>query len=529
MQIKLATRGSKLALAQSGMVADALGELGAQVELVQVRTLGDDSNAPLSTLGGTGVFVAGVREAVLNGSCDLAVHSLKDLPTAPAPGLTVAAIPVREDPRDALCSRAGLGLWALPRGARVGTGSPRRAAQLRAMRWDLDVVDIRGNVDTRLARIDHDLDAVVLAAAGLHRLGRDDAITEMFDPEVMLPAPAQGALALECRTDHHQLLTLLKNLDDWPTRLAVEAERELMRLVEVGCAAPFGALARVLGDHRLELTARIADGDSVSTSSITTHVDEVGTHLTGMAHDLAPLVGMRVLMPPSQLIEALTARGAKVTAAPFTRHLPVTDPRLEASVQALTAGAYDWVALTSVRTVEALAAAGIDLAALLPSGTKVAAIGPATRAAAEAGGVSVASFPIFGAGGVALAQALPGPAGRILIPGAAEPALGIDEALAAAGWQVDRLTVYRTEAVTTVSDEVRANWPDGFDAFVATAPSVLTAALGLLSTPTPHLVVLGPTTAEAAEQAGLDVAAVAPDASASGLIEALATLREEWS
>ena len=145
VQIRLATRGSRLALAQSGMIADALRGLGADVELVPVKTLGDVSTAPLSSLGGVGVFVAAVREAVLAGTCDLAVHSLKDLPTTPADGLTLAAIPEREDPRDALCARDGLGLWGLPRGARVGTGSPRRAAQLRAVRTDLEVVDIRGH------------------------------------------------------------------------------------------------------------------------------------------------------------------------------------------------------------------------------------------------------------------------------------------------------------------------------------------------------------------------------------------------
>ena len=200
MQIRLATRGSRLALAQSGMIADALRRLGAEVELVTVRTAGDVSTASLSSLGGAGVFAAAVREAVLGGDCDLAVHSLKDVPTTPCPGLVLAAVPEREDPRDALCARDGLGLWALPRGARVGT----------------------------------DLDAVVLAAAGLNRIGRGDAITEPFDPEIMLPAPAQGALGIECRENDHALRALLARLDHAPTRAAVEAERDLMRLVEAG-------------------------------------------------------------------------------------------------------------------------------------------------------------------------------------------------------------------------------------------------------------------------------------------------------
>ncbi|HEY0215040.1 MAG TPA: hydroxymethylbilane synthase, partial [Cellulomonas sp.] len=198
--VRVGTRASTLALTQTGHVADALTRLGAgDHELVRVRTDGDRLTGSLATLGGTGVFVAALRDALLDGRCDVAVHSFKDLPTAPAPGLVVAAVPPREDPRDALCAREGWTLATLPEGARVGTGSPRRAAQLLAVRPDLHVVDIRGNVDTRLHRIDDDLDAVVLAGAGLARLGRLDAVTEALPTDVMAPAPAQGALAVEVR------------------------------------------------------------------------------------------------------------------------------------------------------------------------------------------------------------------------------------------------------------------------------------------------------------------------------------------
>jgi hydroxymethylbilane synthase len=176
--IRIGTRGSALALAQTGTVARSLsGKTGRPVELVTISTEGDRSKESLASLGGTGVFASALRDALLAGECDAIVHSLKDLPTAPHPGLVIAAIPRREDARDALCARDGLTLDTLPEGARVGTGSPRRQAQLRARRPDVEVVDIRGNIDSRLRRVGDDLDAVILAAAGLGRIGRLDAIS----------------------------------------------------------------------------------------------------------------------------------------------------------------------------------------------------------------------------------------------------------------------------------------------------------------------------------------------------------------
>ncbi len=253
MTIRLATRGSLLARTQSGHVAEALrGLSGLPVEIVEVRSHGDaDQRTPLSSFGGVGVFVAAVREAVLRGDADIAVHSLKDLPTEPATGLVLAAIPVRQDPRDVLVSRDGATVMTLAPGARVGTGSPRRAAQLLAVRPDLDVVPVRGNVDTRLRTVtDGTLDAVVLARAGLARLDRLDAVTEAIDPALMLPAPGQGALAVECRDVDVDaaLLDALRSLDDGATRAAVTAERSLLATLEAGCSAPVGAHATVTGD-----------------------------------------------------------------------------------------------------------------------------------------------------------------------------------------------------------------------------------------------------------------------------------------
>lgn len=269
--LRLGTRASALALTQSELVASRLRALGWVVELVHVRTEGDRATGSLAAMGGTGVFVTALREALLDGRCDIAVHSLKDLPTSPASGVALAAVPERADPRDVLCARDGRTLATLPEGARIGTGSPRRAAQLRLVRPDLNVVDIRGNVDTRLARVatagEDGLDAVVLARAGLVRLGRLEAVTEVLEPAVMLSAPGQGALAIECRQADLERLTQdagprgLNHLDHRPTRLAVVAERAVLARLEVGCSAPVGALARADADGTLDLSAIAVDRD----------------------------------------------------------------------------------------------------------------------------------------------------------------------------------------------------------------------------------------------------------------------------
>lgn len=265
--LRIGTRGSALALTQTGMVADDLADAtGVTTELVTITTDGDRSNEPLSRAGGTGLFTGALRDALLDDRCDLVVHSLKDLPTAPHDRLVVAAMPVREDPRDALCARDGLTLETLPEGARVGTGSPRRMAQLRARRPDIEVVDIRGNVDTRLGRVaPGDLDAVILAAAGLRRLGRTEVVTEYLDPDRWPTAPGQGALAVEVRRGDEDLV---KALDHVETRAAVEAEREVLALLEAGCSAPVGARA-VVDAGLLLLSASVysLDGQTVLTSS----------------------------------------------------------------------------------------------------------------------------------------------------------------------------------------------------------------------------------------------------------------------
>ena len=246
--LRVGTRASLLARTQSRHVAEALHTtLGRDVELVEVTTHGDVSNAPLASIGGTGVFVSALRESLLRGDVDLAVHSLKDLPTTPDPHVALAAVPRREDPRDAVVARDGLTLGELPAGARIGTGSPRRAAQLRALGLGFDVVAIRGNVDTRIRKVfAGDVDAVVLARAGIARLGRLDEVTEVLDPLLMLPAPGQGALAVECRESDLDLVAAVRDaLDDQRTRAAVAAERTVLSTLEAGCSAPVGAMGEI--------------------------------------------------------------------------------------------------------------------------------------------------------------------------------------------------------------------------------------------------------------------------------------------
>ena len=257
--LRLGTRRSALATTQSSWVADRLRDLGFEVDLVEVTTEGDrDRTTPIAALGGTGVFVSALREALAEGRVDLAVHSLKDLPTAADPRTVVAAVPLREDPRDALVARDGLTLAELPAGSRVGTGSPRRRAQIAALGLGLALTDVRGNVDTRLREVrEGRLDAVVLAAAGLRRLARIGEATELLDPIQVLPAPGQGALAVEVRAGDADTIAAVASLDDPDARACVTAERALLAELEAGCSAPVGALAEVVeGTDGPELSLR---------------------------------------------------------------------------------------------------------------------------------------------------------------------------------------------------------------------------------------------------------------------------------
>ena len=303
--IRIGTRGSLLATTQAGTIRDQLVARGHAAELVIISTEGDRSAKPVAEIG-VGVFTAELRQAIADERVDMAVHSYKDLPTAADSRFVIAAIPPRQDPRDALVARDGLVLGELPTGSVIGTSSVRRAAQLRALGLGLEIRPLRGNLDTRLNRVSSgDLDAVVVARAGLARLGRLGDVTETLEPVQMLPAPAQGALAVECRAGDTGLAALLAELDDPDTRAAVTAERVLLAELEAGCSAPVGAIAEVVESidddgrvfEELSLRACVAavDGsDVIRASGVGTpgRAAELGLSVAGELFEL----GARELM-----------------------------------------------------------------------------------------------------------------------------------------------------------------------------------------------------------------------------------------
>ncbi|MCC7126722.1 MAG: hydroxymethylbilane synthase [Acidobacteria bacterium] len=310
--IRVGTRGSALALWQTRYIAARLAELipGTAIELVEVVSTGDQiTDVPLQSVEGTGFFTATLEQALVDGRVDVAVHSYKDLPVEETAGLTVAAIPGRGPVEDALCARDGLTLAALPAGARIGTCSARRSAQIRAARPDLDLQPLRGNVPTRIGRIaSGELDAIVLARAGLVRLGLDAHITEIFAVDRMMPAPAQGALAVQCRAADADLVARIARLDDGATRRAVTAERTLLHALGGGCSVPVGAVGTIDGDE-VVLTAGVfamdntravrASGRGVDAVALGEHVAR--TLLAGGAGDILAAFDKATRLAPPEV------------------------------------------------------------------------------------------------------------------------------------------------------------------------------------------------------------------------------------
>lgn len=283
-RLRIGTRGSALALRQSGMIAAELERRGTLVELVTIRTSGDVATGSLATIGGKGLFVKEIEEALLRREIDVAVHSLKDLPAVLPKGLVLAATPVRADPRDVLISGGGCSLAALPAGRRVGTSSLRRRAQVLAWRPDLEIVELRGNVDTRIRKLDTGaVDAIVLAAAGLARLDLAPPGTVPLAPKDFVPAIGQGVLALEARADDAATLDLLRPLDHAPTRVAVDAERAFLTAVGGDCRTPLAAHATVR-NGQVSMLAMVAeiDGSTILGDTLEGPVEyaaELGTRL----------------------------------------------------------------------------------------------------------------------------------------------------------------------------------------------------------------------------------------------------------
>lgn len=542
MRLRLGTRGSALAVAQSGQVADELRARGHTVELVRIKTGGDVERGSLTRLGTLGVFAAELRTALLEGRCDLAVHSLKDLPTAAVPGLVVAAVPARADARDALCARDGLTLAGLPAGATVGTGSPRRVAQLRAVRPDLLFVDVRGNVGTRLARVaEGDLDAVVLAAAGLDRLGLGAHVTDLLE---ILPAPGQGALALECRSDDAALIAELAALEDPATREAVDAERAVLAALGGGCAAPIAAWGR---DGELAAGVFAVDGSAAARTRVRlgpgageTAAAELVRHGAADVADLdasrpsrlaelhddtslwrggAILAGLRILLPQADgaLADGLRAAGAEVVAQPVQRRVILPPQRWP--------GETEWMVFTSATTLEAMAELGLRV----PPGARVAAVGPRTAEAARAAGLTVELVPSGESSAAALVRAWPEGAGRVVIPGSALSSPVLADGLRAKGYAVEALPLYTMEPLGHLPGGIVAEWEAGlFDVVAVTAGSAGEAVGQLLGWRDDTAVVaFGPPSAESLRRAGASVAAVADTQDAEGLIAAIATLGKD--
>lgn len=536
-RLRLGTRGSQLALTQSGTVADALRALGVEVELVTVRTVGDQR--PPDTAWGEGAFVGALETALLSGEVDLAVHSAKDVPTTEDPRLTIAAFPRREDPRDALvCRDRSLTLETLPPGARVGTDSPRRTAFLRARRPDLRLHPLHGNVDTRLRRLDDgETDALVLAVAGLARLGRDGRISQIIEADVVPPAPGQGALAVQCRSDDQATLAWVRGLDDPATRAAVETERAFLRASGGGCRAPIGGLARLEGDEIVFRggTAGVdaavsADGGGSPTVAWGETRGPAGDRVV-LAGRLAARLADQLAVPPARPVPTTGEGGPRVLvtraagqAGPLVTALeraclralaiPTIEIRDAAPGGTLDAAttrlaAYEWVVVTSANGARAVLAA-LARTESDPAAGRWAAVGEFTAGVLEESGVRVAFRPTR-ANGSAIADELPVASGdRILLARADIADARLPDGLRARGAVVDEVVAYHTvESPEPARAALRSAFADGpFAAIVFTSGSTIRGLLGLLSPQERRLALrslaccIGPETARVASEAG---------------------------
>ena len=545
-EVVLGTRASALARAQTERVAESLRQAWPEIDCRTrpIATRGDRTQAsgvPLPTIGGKGLFTAELERALRAGTIDLAVHSLKDLPTEESPGIALGAVCLREDVRDCLVAREGHSLRGLPPGAIVGTSSLRRAAQLLGLRHDLDVRSIRGNVDTRVRKVqDGEFDAVVLAAAGVLRLGLEGAVTEWLETDTMLPAPGQGALGVQCRADDERVLTLLAAIDDPGARAETTAERVFLRALGAGCTAPVGARAQALeSDVRVRMEALVAspDGRQVVRVAGEGEAAELGERLArealaaGAGEILEairgdqPLVGRRIVLtrPRDQvgeLAEALERLGATVLAMPLVDIEPIEDARsLDVALARLEA--YRWLVFTSANGVAGLRERLGEKA--LPAATRVAAVGPATAEAVRTLGVEAAFVPDRFAAEEIAAGLGPLQGVRILLPQAdiASPSLAVE--LRSRGALVDAVAAYRTVAIEPSLHDV-SELQRGVDAIVIASGS---AARSLVASRVGNLVLgatvvcIGPKTAQAAREVGLAVGLVADEATSEGIIDAL--------
>jgi hydroxymethylbilane synthase len=546
--LTIGSRGSQLALWQARHIEARLQSLGIATRLEIIKTTGDKiTDVPLAQVGGKGLFTKEIEEALLDGRIDLAVHSLKDLPTVLPDGLAIAAIPERELPFDAL---VGVPLANLKPGARVGTSSLRRAAQLKRLRPDLLIENIRGNLDTRLRKLDEGLyEAIVLAAAGLRRLGWGERIAELFAPEIMCPAVGQGALAIETLVSS-EAYAICRQLDHEPTRIAVSAERALLAALGGGCQVPIGAHAEVYGG-RIRLRALIAHPDG---SDVVVLVDEassenaaeLGTEmalrllegggrefLRAAYGEALPLAGRRVVVTRAAdqagtLSESLRRMGAQVVELPVVAFAPPDDwSQVDLALAALDQ--YDWLVFTSANGVrfffDRARQTGVPVGKIR---AKICAVGPATAAAVENYTLAVHLMP-HDYVGAALADALlkQGVAGqRVLWARAAVARETVPESLRQAGVEVDTVAVYRTIAPPGLEAQARKIFgeskPDWVTFTSGSTVRNLLAAVGAEALAGIRCASIGAVTTEAALRHGLTIAAEANPSTAEGLADAIA-------
>jgi hydroxymethylbilane synthase len=536
--LTIGSRGSQLALWQARHIQSRLAGLGVESRIEIIRTTGDKiTDVPLAKVGGKGLFTKEIEEALLDGRIDLAVHSLKDLPTELPAGLTLAAIPEREDTADALI---GARLDDLPPGACVGTSSLRRAAQLRALRPDLVIENIRGNLDTRLRKLDEgQYHAILLAAAGLRRLGWAERITELLTPERMVPAVGQGALAIETRAEG-PARALCQPLDHGPTRAAVTAERALLAALGGGCQVPIGAHAVLEDDGLLHLTAIVAhpDGhtllrhqDSAPPAEAAALGQRTAARLLDsgarvILHqvygDAPPLTGLRILNPraaeqATPLSQKLRTLGAEVVELPAIELVPLDfDP--------IDSGAFDWIVFTSANAVRFFWRS----TPAAPPPAKLCAIGPATAAALSAFGLTVHLVADqHHAEGVAAALGREDLAGKhILLPAALATRDVLPRELSALGALVTTLPVYRNVVPAGLEPAAQALFAEGARPHwvLFTSPSTvknLLAAAGREAFEGVRIAALGPITTDTARRHGLAVDVEANPSTTEALVESL--------
>lgn len=527
----IGTRGSALAQWQTNYIIAALKRIAPnlQIETHIIKTTGDkDQSRSLADLGGLGVFTKEIENALLAHEIDLAVHSLKDLPTDTAPGLTIAAIPERADPRDCIVSRHGIGLMQLPRGARIGTSSARRTAQLLAWRPDAQIVPLRGNVDTRLRKSQtEEYDAVVLAAAGIIRLGRENAITEYLALEDFLPDPGQGALAIEIRADDVELGVVVSQLDHAPTRVAVTAERAFLRALGGGCRTPMGTFAELRGEQ-LHLRAIIAsdDGSQVRRGEISGEVnraEELGVELARRTNLKFILRGKKILLTRAHeqaetLAEKIRALGGEPIEFPTIDFAPLEN--FNALDKALRrASDFDWIVFTSANGVRFVAERlkTLGIAPNIFALNKLAAIGPATARAAQDLGWRVDFIPTKFLG-EQIAIELPIERGQRALLLRADLASDV----LARGLQARGVIVVDVEAYRTVMPTSQAIDLTQVDAVTFTSSSTVKNFVAMHNAVgNAKVFCIGTVTADTARELGLHVDAVAVEHTIDGLVNAM--------